>query len=110
MDLLSQSCRHGAPPLDEAAIAALLPQLPLWGIADGVLRRRYRFPRWQAGMAFANAVSAMVEQQDHHPLLTMTYSYCELGFITHDAGNTLTLNDFICAARADVLYDEGQQS
>ncbi len=107
MTLAAQHCRDGAPALDDAAIASLLADVPAWRVADGALRRSYRFPNWQASLDFVNAVSNMVEQENHHPLLTMTYTSCELGFITHSAGNALSLNDFICAARADAIYQTG---
>jgi 4a-hydroxytetrahydrobiopterin dehydratase len=99
-----QHCVDGAAALDGAAIAALLADVPDWRVAGQSLIRRYKFANWQAGLAFVNTVSTMVEQQNHHPLLTMTYTYCELAFTTHSAGSTLSLNDFLCAARADALY------
>ena len=102
--IAAEQCVDGASALAASDIARLAGQVPDWSVADHTLLRRYRFANWQAGLAFVNAVSAMVEQQNHHPLLTMTYTYCELAFTTHSAGNTLTRNDFICAARADALY------
>jgi 4a-hydroxytetrahydrobiopterin dehydratase len=107
MTLAEHHCRDGAAALDEASTVALLDQVPAWTIADGTLLRRYRFPNWQASLDFVNAISDMVEQQNHHPLLTMTFTSCELGFTTHSTGNALSLNDFICAARADAIYQTG---
>lgn len=104
MSLAEHDCIAGAPALDGAALAALLPQLPAWHVVDHALQRRYRLADWQAGLAFVNAISAMVEQQNHHPILTMRYTSCDLSFTTDSAGQRLTLNDFICAARADALY------
>lgn len=103
----AEKCVDGAPALGAAAIDALLPQVPQWQVDAATLVRRYTFANWQAALAFANAAGAMVEQQNHHPVLTMSYTYCELRFTTHSAGNTVTRNDFICAARADALY-QGQ--
>ena len=105
--MAAEHCVDGAAALDAAAIAVLLAELPQWRVIDNALLRRYPCANWQAGLAFVNAVSAMVEQQNHHPVLTMSYTYCELRFTTHSAGNTVTRNDFICAARADALF-EGQ--
>ena len=107
MRLSEQQCSDGACALDAASIAALHAEVPGWTIDEVTLRRTYRFPNWQASLDFVNAVSNMVEQQNHHPLLTMTYTSCELGFTTHSAGNALSLNDFICAARADAIYQTG---
>ncbi len=44
MTLAAQHCRDGAPALDDAAIASLLADVPAWRVADGALRRSYRFP------------------------------------------------------------------
>jgi len=104
MSLLTTQSTDGAPALDEASITALLPQVPAWSATDATLRRRFTFPNWQAGLAFANAVSVMIEQQNHHPVLTLAYTSCELAFTTHSAGHQISLNDFICAARADAIY------
>ncbi|MDB5962713.1 MAG: hypothetical protein JWP59_4007 [Massilia sp.] len=107
MMLGEQHCSDRAPALDAAAITSLQAQVPAWSIAEHALRRTYRFPNWHASLDFVNAVSNMVEQENHHPLLTMTYTSCELDFTTHSAGNALSLNDFICAARADAIYQTG---
>ena len=107
MRLTEQHCTDGAGALDAANIAELHAEVPAWTIDGVTLRRSYRFPNWHASLDFVNAVSNMVEQQNHHPLLTMTYTSCELGFTTHSAGNALSLNDFICAARADAIYQTG---
>ena len=103
--MAAEHCVDGAAALDTAAINTLLAELPQWRVEHHELLRRYPFANWQAGLAFANAVSAMVEQQNHHPILSMSYTFCELRFTTHSAGNTLTRNDFICAARADALFE-----
>ena len=36
--------------------------------------------------------------------LTVTYKNCIVKWQTHSAGNALTLNDFICAAKDNALY------
>ena len=104
MSLLTAQSADRAPALDEASITALLPEIPAWSATDATLRRRFAFPNWEAGLAFANAVSTMIEAQNHHPVLTLSYTACELAFTTHSAGHQISLNDFICAARADAIY------
>jgi 4a-hydroxytetrahydrobiopterin dehydratase len=104
MSLTTQHCIDGAPALDEASITALLPQIPDWSATGATLRRSFAFKDWGEGLAFANAVSGMVAQQNHHPVLTLSYRTCELAFTTHSAGHQISLNDFICAARADAIY------
>jgi 4a-hydroxytetrahydrobiopterin dehydratase len=46
----------------------------------------------------------MIHREDHHPDLTVGYRRCKVSWTTHSAGNRLSDNDFICAAKADALY------
>ena len=95
---------HHRLPLSEAQ--RLLAQLPQWTLAaDGQsLFRLYRFKDFVGAVDFVNALCEMAQAQDHHPDLELGYGRCSLRYNTHDVGG-LSLNDFICAARADALYD-----
>lgn len=107
-DLLSQHCQaleKGTPPLDETAAAKLLPQLDDGWEADagqGILVRTFRFKNYYQTIAFVNALAWIANQEDHHPDLDVSYNRCTVRFSTHSIGG-LSLNDFICAARADAL-------
>lgn len=92
---------HRLPP---AQIESLLAELPDWRIAsDGLIERCYRFPDFAGAMAYAQRIAAMADAEDHHPDLVIGYGRCTVRYHTHDVGG-LSLNDFICAARADALY------
>ncbi|RSZ57256.1 4a-hydroxytetrahydrobiopterin dehydratase [Massilia atriviolacea] len=104
MTLLTQTCRANAAALDAGDIAALLPQVPAWTIADGKLQRSFAFRNYYDTMAFVNALAWISHHQDHHPELIVTYKECAVRYNTHSAGGALSDNDFICAARADALY------
>ena len=103
-DLLERHCTHGAPALDDAAAAALAVRLPDWRIVDHRLERTFGFRDYLETIAFANALAWMVHREDHHPVLSVGYDRCTASWTTHSAGNRLSENDFICAARADALY------
>ena len=106
LTLLDQHCTDGAPALEAAAaaIATLLEQVPGWSIVDKQLHRDFAFRDYHATIAFVNALAAMTHQQDHHPALSVTYRHCVVDYQTHSAGGALSMNDFICAAKADALY------
>ena len=104
LDLASRHCTHGASALDDADIRALLPQLPDWQLDGNCLRRRFVFRDFHETMEFVNALAFMVHREDHHPELQVGYRHCEAAWTTHSAGNRISENDFICAARADALY------
>ena len=104
MTLLDQSCVEGAPKLDDAAIAALLPEVPGWAIDDGQLRRKFAFRDYRETIRFVNSLAEMVNQENHHPTLTVTYQHCAVAYHTHSAGGAISQNDFICAAKANAIY------
>jgi 4a-hydroxytetrahydrobiopterin dehydratase len=68
--------------------------------------REYAFRDYHETIAFVNALAWMTHAQDHHPELVVAYRHCRVAYTTHSAGNTLSLNDAICAAKADALYEE----
>jgi 4a-hydroxytetrahydrobiopterin dehydratase len=103
MTLTTEHCSANAPALDEAACAALLPQIPGWAVIDGKLQTSFTFKNYYETMAFVNALAWVSHQQDHHPELIVSYKLCAVSYCTHSAGGALSRNDFICAARASAL-------
>lgn len=107
-DLAEQHCvprrgeSHRLPPTE---VQRLLAELPHWHLAaDGqAITRQYRFAHFVAAVAFVNALTPMAEAEDHHPDLEVGYGRCTVRYNTHDVGG-LSLNDFVCAAKADRLY------
>ena len=104
MKLAGQRCRHNATALSIDAATALLAQVPAWHIDGDTLVREFAFADYHETIAFVNALAWMIHQQDHHPELTVGYKTCTVRFTTHSAGNAVSENDFICAARADAIY------
>lgn len=104
MSLIDRHCVHGAPALDDAAIPALLAEVPDWRIDGNRLQRAFVFRDFHETMEFVNALAFMIHREDHHPDLTVGYRRCTAAWTTHSAGNRLSDNDFICAAKADALY------
>ncbi|MBI5331327.1 MAG: 4a-hydroxytetrahydrobiopterin dehydratase [Betaproteobacteria bacterium] len=97
-------CEGGIPPLTADEIAALGSKLdPAWGVADGKLRRDFKFPDHYITLTFVNAVAWVSHQQGHHPDLSVGYNTCRVEYITH-AIQGLSESDFICAAKIDALF------
>lgn len=90
--------------LTEASIRELLPQLPGWELLENghVLGKTFRFPDYYRTMSFVNALAHVANAENHHPDLSVHYDRCVVHFSTHDVGG-LSENDFICAAKADLL-------
>jgi 4a-hydroxytetrahydrobiopterin dehydratase len=108
MSLTDRHCVHDAPALDDAAIQSLLAEVPDWHVnTEGInarLEREFVFRDFHETMEFVNALAFMVHREDHHPDLAVGYRRCTASWTTHSAGNRLSENDFICAAKADALY------
>jgi 4a-hydroxytetrahydrobiopterin dehydratase len=83
-------------------ISAQLQATPQWHFQDGFIERQYSFKNYYDTMAFVNALAWMLHAQDHHPELKVTYNKCLVKFNTHSV-NGISLNDFICAAKADMI-------
>ena len=98
-------CEGGIAPLTLDEAQAMRQQLnPQWSIdADGKsLRRQWQFKNFYRTMSFVNAVAHIANTEDHHPDLEVGYGYCRLRYNTHAIGG-LSENDFICAAKIDLL-------
>ncbi|MES2016137.1 MAG: 4a-hydroxytetrahydrobiopterin dehydratase [Pseudomonadota bacterium] len=104
MNLISKNCIQNAGALDDAAVAALLPQVPGWAVIDGKLQTSFTFRNYYETMAFVNAMAWVCHQQDHHPDLMVGYKLCVVSYTTHSVGGELSENDFICAAKVSALY------
>ncbi len=97
------------PPLSAQQANELLAQLDDdWLICQDnrQLTRVCSFKNYYQTMAFVNAVAWIAHQQDHHPDLVVSYNKCVIHFSTHSIGG-LSDNDFICAARIDLLCNNG---
>ena len=95
--------RRRGPPLDEAAVARLLPSVPAWIAPEGKrIEREFRFKDFKSALAFANRVGEIAEAEDHHPDLLVAWGKVGVVLWTHTAGG-LTENDFALAAKIDAI-------
>lgn len=104
MNLLTMHCQPqlGKKPLDAATQHTLQATLPDWRIENNELVKTFKFTNYYQSIGFVNALAWIANQEDHHPDLSVHYNRVVVHFSTHDAGG-LTLNDFICAAKAEAL-------
>jgi 4a-hydroxytetrahydrobiopterin dehydratase len=109
MSELAQSkcrpCEGGLAPLARQQAEKLLSQLsPPWRLdAEGrALKRELKFKDFYRTMSFVNALAHIANIEDHHPDLEVGYNYCRVTYSTHAIGG-LSENDFICAAKLDLI-------
>ena len=97
-------CEGGIPPLTSAEINKLLVNLKSWSVNSDqkAISKSYAFKNFYHTMSFVNAIAWIANQENHHPDLKVGYNYCEVTYTTH-AIKGLSENDFICAAKVDML-------
>jgi 4a-hydroxytetrahydrobiopterin dehydratase len=98
-------CEGGVPPLTPAQAKLLRKQLHAdWKIRENSksLTRSLKFKDYYRTMSFVNALAHIANSEDHHPDLRVGYNTCDVTFTTHSIGG-LSENDFICAAKLDLL-------
>jgi 4a-hydroxytetrahydrobiopterin dehydratase len=99
------SCEAGVPPLTQDRVRDLLPKVPAWKqTADGKrIRREYRVKDFVTALEFFRRVGDLAEAEGHHPDLHLEgYRNVAIEIWTH-AVSGLTENDFILAAKIDLL-------
>lgn len=101
--LAAMHCRKGAPRLAADELANHVANLPGWNVAGDSITKEFRFDGYHATIAFVNALAWTAHHEDHHPDLSVHYARCVVTYATHDAGG-VTLNDVICAAKAERLF------
>ena len=84
-------------------------QVPDWKVIekDGVkrLERVFRVKNFSRALAFTQKLGELAEQEDHHPSLLTEWGKVTVTWWTHAIGG-LHRNDFIMAAKSDLIYLE----
>jgi 4a-hydroxytetrahydrobiopterin dehydratase len=101
--LATMTCREGAPQLGADELGKHIATLPGWQLNGDRIEKSFSFANYYETMAFVNALAWISHREDHHPDLGVYYNRCVVAYSTHSAGG-VTLNDVICAAKAERLY------
>jgi 4a-hydroxytetrahydrobiopterin dehydratase len=103
IDLTKSHCQPTAAKISSDRAGELLKQVPTWEIANNELRKTFKFKNYYETIAFVNATAFVSHREDHHPDMEVGYNKVTMRYSSHSAGG-LTENDFICAARMDLLF------
>jgi len=103
-NLLHQRCtaQVGGTPMSDAAIRDHLAQLSGWHLSQGAIEKTYSFKNYLETISFVNALAWVCNTEDHYPELAVSSSRCVVRFSTASVSG-ISVNDFICAAKADAL-------
>lgn len=97
-------CEGGIPPLDAERLEELMQRVNDWHLNDtkDEIFREVSFKNYYETIAFVNAIAWMAHIENHHPDLEVHYNRCKVRYSTH-AISGLSENDFVCAAKVDLL-------
>jgi len=99
---IEQRCEKRAVAMSQAAVRDHLAQSSGWRESSGGIEKTFSFKGWLETVAFVDALAWLCHVEDHHPDLRVSFDRCVIRFSTHSAGG-ISMNDFICAAKADAL-------
>jgi len=105
-DLLAMHCTPQKSAMTDSQIAAHLSALDGWSLQNGAIEKDFQLRDFHQVMDFVNGVAVIVNEQDHHPEMTLGYKHCLIRFHTHsmnEGRGGISVNDFICAAKIDHL-------
>lgn len=101
--------RKSDVPLSDDEIESFLEILSGWKIVEREdiprLDKSFPFDDFRAAMVFTNQVADLAEEADHHPAILVSSIRTTVTWWTH-IFKRLHLNDFIMAARTDLLFQE----
>lgn len=104
-----EACRADAPKVSDDELKELMRQIPDWKpiTVDGILQlqREYTFKNFKQAIAFTNKVGDYAEEEGHHPALLTEWGKTTVTWWTHKIKG-LHKNDFIMAAKTDVIYQD----
>ena len=89
-------------PAPREEVEAFLRERPEWSLADGRLRREFRFPSFVAAFGFMASAALVAERMDHHPDWRNSYDRVEVELVTHDVG-AVTAHDLALGAAMEGL-------
>ncbi|QSH39536.1 4a-hydroxytetrahydrobiopterin dehydratase [Candidatus Kaiserbacteria bacterium] len=91
--------------LDKDALRSFLMSDSVWELdaQDNTLVRTFMFRTYKEGVAFANKVTEIAEEHNHHPQIIIDWGSVTVKTTTHDDGNTVTDKDIKIAQAIDAL-------
>lgn len=103
-----ESCHSSSPKVAESEYSGLLTVLPEWEVHNTdemrQLKRCFDFNDYLRGLLFVNQLGELAESVNHHPTILVEWRKVTIRWWTHTI-NGLHQNDFILAARTDLLYN-----
>ena len=98
-------CEGGVEPLWPQQVKTQIDKMPGWRLSKDSqsLRKSWMLKDFAAAIKFVNSIAKLADKENHHPDLHLTgYRNFAVEITTHAIGG-LSENDFILAAKIDLL-------
>lgn len=97
-------CEGGTMPLTIQEAETLMKELADWKLSPDAkkIAKECKFRNFAEALAFTNKIGTLAEAEGHHPDLTLGWGKVGIELTTHAIGG-LSVNDFILAAKIDVI-------
>ncbi len=103
------ACRRNSPAVTPNQIEQFRQQMPDWELVDeeGIprLSRSFKFADFVQALSFTEKVGQLAEMEGHHPRIVTEWGRVLVMWWTHKIRN-LHVNDFIAAAKTDLIYKD----
>jgi len=101
------ACDGNTPPFDTTEIHKYIKKVDGWDVKKNennsyFLIKDFKFKNFLQSQTFANSISEIAEEENHHPDISFGWGYCGIKIYTH-AINGLAESDFILAAKIDKI-------
>ena len=99
-----QACSGNTPKFTENEIKEYLKDLNNWTVNNEhkMIYKKFNFKTFKKALDFTNKVGDLAEMEGHHPDISLGWGYSLIMLHTH-AINGLSINDFILAAKIDLI-------
>lgn len=97
-----QACEGGIQPLNAEETSRLLAQVPGWELSDNMIHRTFMFKDFVQAMDFANKITIIAEEENHHPDLHISWGKVTVDLTTHKV-KALSINDFVLAVKINKI-------
>ena len=107
IDLKNQKCKAcsgNTQVFNEKQISDHLAKLNNWTVNDEqkMIYKKFTFKTFKQALNFTNKVGELADIEGHHPDVSLGWGYSLIMLHTH-AIKGLSINDFIMAAKIDVI-------
>jgi len=94
-----------APLLTPKEVATRLENLRGWSISGETLAKRFEFKDFRGAVDFLDRITAVADEQNHHPDVAIHWNELTLTLWTHASGG-LTERDFRLASTIDQMTED----